>query len=78
MTGQSWFSRVGWRHLVALGACVFALFPILYVVSAAFNPLGTLSSSQLLPNGFSLVNFDRLLSLHETVVEAVQASRAEG
>ena len=25
-----------------------------------------------------MVNFDRLLSLHETVVEAVQASRAEG
>jgi len=60
MTGQSWFSRVGWRHLVALGACVFALFPILYVVSAAFNPLGTLSSTALIPNGASTVNFQNL------------------
>ncbi len=60
MTGQSWFSRVGWRHLVALGACVFALFPILYVVSAAFNPLGTLSSTALIPNGASTVNFQAL------------------
>jgi len=60
MTGQSWFSRVGWRHLVALGACVFALFPILYVVSAAFNPLGTLSSTSLIPNGASTVNFQAL------------------
>ncbi len=60
MTGQSWFGRVGWRHLVALGACVFALFPILYVVSAAFNPLGTLSSTALIPNGASTVNFQAL------------------
>ena len=60
MTGKSWFSRVGWRHLVALGACVFALFPILYVVSAAFNPLGTLSSTALIPNGASTVNFQAL------------------
>jgi arabinogalactan oligomer/maltooligosaccharide transport system permease protein len=60
MTGQSWFSRVGWRHLVALGACVFALLPILYVVSAAFNPLGTLSSTALIPNGASTVNFQAL------------------
>jgi arabinogalactan oligomer/maltooligosaccharide transport system permease protein len=60
MTGQSWFGRVGWRHLVALGACVFALLPILYVVSAAFNPLGTLSSTALIPNGASTVNFQAL------------------
>jgi arabinogalactan oligomer / maltooligosaccharide transport system permease protein len=60
MTGQSWFGRVGWRHVVALVACVFALFPILYVVSAAFNPLGTLSSTNLIPNGASTVNFQAL------------------
>jgi arabinogalactan oligomer/maltooligosaccharide transport system permease protein len=60
MTGQSWFGRVGWRHLVALGACVFALLPILYVVSAAFNPLGTLSSTALIPTGASTVNFQAL------------------
>ncbi len=51
MTGTSWFGRVGWRHLVALLACLFALFPILFVASAAFNPLGTLSSSTLIPSG---------------------------
>ena len=45
MTGQSWFFAVGWRHLVAIGAIIFALIPILFVASAAFNPLGTLSST---------------------------------
>lgn len=62
MTGQSWFGRAGWRHLVALLACVFALFPILFVVSAALNPLGTLSSSTLIPTGASTANFEALLS----------------
>jgi arabinogalactan oligomer/maltooligosaccharide transport system permease protein len=56
-----WFRRVGWRHLVGLLALAFALFPILFVVSAAFNPLGTLSSATLFPTGFSLVNFTELL-----------------
>ena len=60
MTGQSWFARVGWRHVVAIGACFFALFPILFVASAAFNPLGTLSSSTLIPTGASLANFQGL------------------
>ena len=50
MTGQNWFGRVGWRHLVAIGACIFALFPILFVASAAFNPLGTLSSTHAHPD----------------------------
>ena len=40
MTGQNWFCAVGWRHLVAIGAFIFALIPILFVASAAFNPLG--------------------------------------
>jgi arabinogalactan oligomer/maltooligosaccharide transport system permease protein len=32
------------------------------VVSAAFNPQGTLSATSLLPSGFSLVSFERLFS----------------
>ena len=62
MTGTSWFGRVGWRHLVAIGACIFALFPIVFVVSAAFNPLGTLSSSSIIPSGASTSNFEALFN----------------
>ncbi|MFI7301732.1 sugar ABC transporter permease [Micromonospora aurantiaca] len=55
-----WFTQVGWRHLVGLVAVAFSLFPILFVISAAFNPLGTLSSTELLPTGASLENFTNL------------------
>lgn len=50
------------RHAVAVGAVAFALFPILFVLSAALNPRGTLSSTELLPTGLSPENFGRLLS----------------
>lgn len=55
-----WFAQVGWRHLVAVLAVAFSLFPILFVLSAALNPLGTLSSTELLPTGASLENFTNL------------------
>jgi arabinogalactan oligomer/maltooligosaccharide transport system permease protein len=53
--------HAGWRHVVALGGVAFSLFPIMFVVSAALNPLGTLSSSKLLPTGASADNFVTLL-----------------
>lgn len=55
-----WFRRVGWRHLVGVVALAFSLFPIIFVISAALNPLGTLSSSELIPTGAGLDNFDKL------------------
>jgi arabinogalactan oligomer/maltooligosaccharide transport system permease protein len=58
----SWFRRVGWRHLVGVLALAFSLFPILFVVSAALNPLGTLSSSQLIPTGAGTENFRKLFA----------------
>jgi arabinogalactan oligomer/maltooligosaccharide transport system permease protein len=58
----TWFTRVGWRHAVAVAALVFSLFPIVFVVSAALNPLGTLSSTDALPTGASFGNFGNLLS----------------
>ncbi|GGO71558.1 sugar ABC transporter permease [Nonomuraea cavernae] len=49
--------RLALRHVFVLVVCAFALFPIVFVVSAAINPLGTLASTDLLPNGASLANF---------------------
>ncbi|GAA2706036.1 sugar ABC transporter permease [Micromonospora olivasterospora] len=55
-----WFAQVGWRHVVGVLAVAFSLFPILFVLSAALNPLGTLSSTELLPTGASVENFTNL------------------
>lgn len=54
--------RVWWRHLVGILALVFALVPIVFLVSAALNPIGTLSSTNLLPSGIGLDNFIKLFN----------------
>ncbi|MFI6993402.1 sugar ABC transporter permease [Nonomuraea wenchangensis] len=54
--------RLALRHVFVLVVCAFALFPILFVVSAAINPLGTLASTELLPSGAGLGNFVNLLT----------------
>ena len=58
----SWLRQVGWRHAVGLVALFFALFPIVFVLSAALNPLGTLSSTTLIPTGAGLDNFRHLFA----------------
>jgi arabinogalactan oligomer/maltooligosaccharide transport system permease protein len=57
-----WVAEYGWRHLIAIAVLVFGLVPIVYVVSAAFNPNGTLSSTGLLPTRFGLGNFEKLFT----------------
>jgi arabinogalactan oligomer/maltooligosaccharide transport system permease protein len=56
-----WFRRTGWRHLVAIVALAFALFPVLWVLSAAFSN-GNLSGQSLIPADPSLDNFRTLMS----------------
>ena len=51
-----------WRYLVGLLAIAFAIFPIVYVVSAAFNPIPSLTSAQIVPDDVTLENFRRILS----------------
>lgn len=55
-----WFRRTGLSHLVGILALAFSIFPILFVVSASFNPTGTLSSSTLIPREVSLANYQDL------------------
>jgi arabinogalactan oligomer/maltooligosaccharide transport system permease protein len=50
-----------WRHVVGLVAVVFALFPIVYIVSAAFNDSDSLSSARVIPDHPSLHNFGQIL-----------------
>lgn len=62
LRGARWFREVGWRHIVGLIALVWALFPIIYIVSAALNPLGTVVSTSIIPSQVSLENFQELLT----------------
>jgi arabinogalactan oligomer/maltooligosaccharide transport system permease protein len=62
-----WVTRVGWRHLVGILAVIFSLFPIVFVISAALNPLGTVSSTSVIPTGASFSNFVNLFHSTDSV-----------
>lgn len=60
LSGARWWSEVGWRHIVGVVAIVYAVIPILYIVSASLNPLGSVASTSIIPSTFSTVNYEAL------------------
>ena len=56
-----WFRTTGWRHIVAWVALAFALFPVIWVVSAAFSDQN-LNSQTVIPENPTLDNFRVLMS----------------
>jgi arabinogalactan oligomer / maltooligosaccharide transport system permease protein len=62
MSFSRWFKEVGWRHLVGVVSVVFAVFPLLYVLSVSFNPIGTLTGSNALFQSFDLGNYIDLVN----------------
>jgi arabinogalactan oligomer/maltooligosaccharide transport system permease protein len=55
------FREDWWRHVVGIVACVFALFPVAYIVSAAFNDNDALSGAAVIPQNVTLHNFGQIL-----------------
>jgi arabinogalactan oligomer / maltooligosaccharide transport system permease protein len=55
------------RMLLIIVVVIFTLFPVIWIISAAFNPVGTMTSQTLIPRNVDsldelLVNFRRLLN----------------
>ncbi|MFF5020830.1 sugar ABC transporter permease [Micrococcus luteus] len=57
-----WMREMGWRHAVGVLASAFALFPLLYVLSASLDPTGTMASSNRLFSSLSGQNYVDLFS----------------
>lgn len=55
-----WFRDTGWRHVVGVIMSLFAIGPLLYVLSASLNPSGTLVGSNAL---FSRIDFSNYADL---------------
>jgi len=59
------FSRMGdtwWRHIVGILAMIFALFPVAFVISSAFNSNQSLDGSRLIPQHVTFQNFRDLFN----------------
>jgi arabinogalactan oligomer/maltooligosaccharide transport system permease protein len=53
-----------WRHAVGIIGIVVSLFPVVYVISSAFNRDNTLQGASLIPVHVTTNNFKNLLSNH--------------
>jgi arabinogalactan oligomer/maltooligosaccharide transport system permease protein len=52
----------GIRYAIAAVAIFFALFPVVWIVSAALNPTGSMATQKLIPDNATLRNFEELLN----------------
>ena len=50
------------RVFLAIVMLIFALFPILWIISASFNPTGSLVGQPLIPSNPTLANYERLFN----------------
>ncbi|MBU1227731.1 MAG: ABC transporter permease subunit [Actinobacteria bacterium] len=55
-----WLRELAWRHLVGILAAGFALFPIIWIISASFNTVPSLSASRIIPESMTLENYRSL------------------
>lgn len=59
---QFWVKKVLWRHLIGILVIAFSVFPLVWMVSAAFDVTGQLSTQQLIPINRGFDNFSALFS----------------
>ena len=57
-----WFKEFGWRHLVGMIFVVFAIYPILFVLTNSFADFANLSNSKLIPSSITLKHYKLLSS----------------
>ena len=60
LTPTQWGKKILWRHAVGFVAVAFALFPLVWMISASFDTLGSLSAQKLIPKNIGLDNFRTL------------------
>ncbi|MBS3787256.1 maltose ABC transporter permease MalG [Candidatus Bipolaricaulota bacterium] len=53
----SWFSDRGFKHLIMFAVLAFVLYPIIWIISASVNPVGSLSAQSLVPDNPTLENY---------------------
>jgi ABC-type maltose transport system permease subunit len=60
MSPRRWARELGWRHLVALVGVAFSLYPVVWILSAAFNSVDNLQTARLIPADVTMANFKEL------------------
>jgi ABC-type maltose transport system permease subunit len=62
MSLRRYFREIGWRHVVALLALAFALYPIAWILSSSINSVNTLTGSTFIPKSTTFGNYTALFN----------------
>jgi arabinogalactan oligomer/maltooligosaccharide transport system permease protein len=57
-----WLVSTGWRHVFGLAISLYAIFPILYIISTSLYPNNDINNTNALFQGFSLQNYESLFA----------------
>ena len=60
LSAKRWLRELAWRHVVGVLFALFALFPIIWIVSASFNSVSSLSASTIIPKSTTLEHYRSL------------------
>ena len=61
MSTRRWARELGWRHIVGVLGLIFALFPVWFVVLAAFSNESGIGAQRLWPEVFTLRQYRKLI-----------------
>lgn len=63
---RKWWRDLGFRHLILIIAGIFAIYPVVWILSSAFNTVDTLSGARLIPRNTTAENFTGLFDNDQT------------
>ena len=61
-TPLRWFMATGWRHIVGMAIVIYAIFPILYIISTSLYPNNSIEGNNSL---FAAISFENYISLFQ-------------
>jgi arabinogalactan oligomer/maltooligosaccharide transport system permease protein len=57
-----WFFSTGWRHVLGMAVVLYAIFPILYILSTSLYPNNDINNTSALFAEVSFLNYENLMS----------------
>ncbi len=57
LSAGAWFRLLGWRHLVAILAVLFSLYPVMYIISSSLSGQDNLAGATFIPTTFDLESY---------------------
>ena len=61
-TPLRWFFSTGWRHIVGIAIVIYAIFPILYIISTSLYPNNSIDGNNTL---FAAISFENYINLFQ-------------